>query len=275
MRVESKPPLRRKYIMTKWAVDKMIFEGFRAKGLAFILPLAVVESLPTRVHFSPLSWAPKPKKTKGRNICDTGNKGRKHLRGPPVLNGPEVKEMVDALWGTIEHPTLNDIVNMCLDFYSAASACDSSVSWDDLRLWKMDLSGAFTLLDFRPEDVPLMGAEMDNKLAVFFGCGIFGWTGMPAAFQVVNRALVWELTRSAVLNGTMKMYTDDAIGVCLAKDVEHDLKVTRELCTNLLGDGAVEDEKTEWGRRLTVIGWDIDLDTRLVTVARRKYSSVW
>ena len=237
--VEGRPKLRRKYTEAKWAVDKMIYEGFRAKGLAFILPLSRVTTLPTRVHFSPLSWAPKQGKAKGRNICDTGDKGRKKEGGPSVLNSKEVKERVDDMWGTITHPTLTDIVNMCLDYYTTAQTADRTVQWEDLRLWKMDLSGAFTLLDFDPEDVPLMAAEMDNNYAVFFGCGIFGWTAMPAAFQVINRAIVWELSQPGVLSGRMKMYTDDAIGVCLATDLHRDMKTTRDLCTHLLGDDAV------------------------------------
>lgn len=266
--IRNKPMMRQKYVETQWAVDRMIYEGFWTQGLAFILPITLVSTLPNRVHLSQLSWAPKQGKAKGRNICDTGDKGRKKKAGPPVLNSKEVKEHVDALWGEIKHPTLTDIVNMCLDFFAAAKATDPNVKWEDLVLWKMDLSGAFTLLDFKPDDVPLMGAEMANGHVVFFGCGIFGWTAMPAAFQVVNRAIVWELSQPGVLAGLMKMYTDDAIGVCLDKDLLHDLKVTRDLCTNLLGDNAVEDSKTESGRRLTVIGWDIDLDRQLVTIAR-------
>ena len=267
--VEGRPKLRRKYTDAKWAVDRMIFEGFRAKGLAFILPLSIVTTLSTRVHFSPLSWAPKQGKAKGRNICDTGDKGRKKPGGPSVLNSKEVKERVDTMWGEIRHPTLTDIVNMILHYYDVARIEEQSVQWNDLRLWKMDLSGAFTLLDFKPDDVPLMASETASKHVVFFGCGIFGWTAMPAAFQVVNRAIVWELSQPGVLAGYIKMYTDDIIGVCLAKDLQHDMKVTRDLCTQLLGADAVEDDKTDHGRRLTVIGWDIDLDRRLVTVARK------
>ena len=85
--VEGRPKLRRKYTEAKWAVDKMIYEGSSAKGLAFILPLSRVATLPTRVHFSPLSWAPKQGKAKGRNICDTGDKGRKKEGGPSANCG--------------------------------------------------------------------------------------------------------------------------------------------------------------------------------------------
>ena len=65
----------------------------------------------------------------------------------------------------------------------------------------MDVAGAFTLLDFRPEDVRLMAAEMSGELIVFFACGIFGWMGMPGSFQVVNRALMYELMRPGMLRG--------------------------------------------------------------------------
>lgn len=43
------------------------------------------------------------------------------------------------------------------------------------------------------------------------------------------------------------MYVDDIIGVCFADEVDTDLATTREICTSLLGSGAVADDKTEKG----------------------------
>ena len=65
------------------------------------------------------------------------------------------------------------------------------------------------------------------------------------------------------------MYLDDMLGVCWAWALTADLECTRLLCVRLLGDTAVADIKTEHGRRLIMIGWVIDLDERLVAVARR------
>ena len=152
---------------------------------------------------------------------------------------------------------------------TAPSVLAPSTTWDRLQLWKMDLSGAFTLLDFNPADVPLLGTELQGEIVAFFQCGLFGWTCMPAAFQVLNRAIKWELSQPGVLDGLMDMYTDDMIGVSLDTSVTRDMDAARRLCTGLLGPTAVEEKKSEWGRRLTIIGWDIDLDQRLVSIARR------
>eukprot|EP01041_Mallomonas_annulata_P042202 gene42202-biopygen11047 len=44
---------------------------------------------------------------------------------------------------------------MCLEFYVMAKLEDPTVQWSDLRLWKMDLKGAYTRISFMPSDVPL------------------------------------------------------------------------------------------------------------------------
>jgi hypothetical protein len=144
---------------------------------------------------------------------------------------------------------------------------DPTVRWEDLVIWKMDLRGAHTLINFRTEDVRLMSSEMTGDLIIFFICGIFGWIGTPAAFQVVTRTLLWELTQ--VLVGLALMYVDDIIGVCLRKDMESEMEKTRVVCTDLLGSQGVELKKNEFGTRLKVIGYDIDMDLQLATVSRK------
>ena len=65
------------------------------------------------------------------------------------------------------------------------------------------------------------------------------------------------------------MYVDDILGVCMLKDLESDLLLTCETCTDLLGPTAVADDKTETGRRLDVIGYIVDLDLQRVLIARK------
>lgn len=69
------------------------------------------------------------------------------------------------------------------------------------------------------------------------------------------------------------MYVDDVIGVCFEEDLPTDLQRTRDICTNLLGSGAVADDKTESGRRIDVIGYTVDLDTERVLIARKNFLS--
>jgi hypothetical protein len=87
----------------------------------------------------------------------------------------------------------------------------------------------------------------DNLVYLQFA-GIFGWAGTPAVFQVVTRAIQWELRHT--LTSSTIMYVDDIVGVCMASDVTEDLRRTRDVCTNLLGPSAVADDKTECGRRM-------------------------
>ena len=65
------------------------------------------------------------------------------------------------------------------------------------------------------------------------------------------------------------MYTDDMIGVTLAKHLTHDMDKAATVCRKLLGNTAIADQKTASGTRLTVLGWDIDLGQRLVTIAEK------
>jgi hypothetical protein len=50
--------------------------------------------------------------------------------------------------------------------------------------------------------------------------------------------------------------------VCFAEDLNTDLAKTRAVCTNLLGSGAMADDKTESSRKLEVIGHAICVDTQ-------------
>ena len=67
------------------------------------------------------------------------------------------------------------------------------------------------------------------------------------------------------------MYVDDIIGVYFADDLESDLAITREISTDLLGSGAVADDKTEHGVRLDVIGYTLDLTQERVLIARKNF----
>ena len=158
---------------------------------------------------------------------------------------------------------------MVHQYWKEASARDLSLRYEDLRLWKMDLKGAYTLLSFRADYVGLFGMLLTDDLVYFQLAGIFGWSGTPAAFQVVTRAIAWELR--ARLRSRTVMYVDDIIGIGFKMDIAADLALTRSICTTLLGSNAVADDKTEVSRRLDVIGYIIDLDTGRVLISKKNF----
>ena len=261
-----KPDLRQKYLATKSAVNKLLYTNFVQKGLAIILPVSALEKGKDKesYHISPLSWAPKSGTPKGRPIGDCSDGGK----GALPLNSKHTKEACDSTWGKIRHPTIGDMATTVHKFLANAPPPILGVDpGERIVVWKMDLKGAYTLLSFCAKDVPLVGMELADGLVMFFLCGVFGWTGTPACFQVVTRAILYELRLH--LTGRVEMYVDDIFGASKVKDLTRDLEMTRSICVRILGSDSVADEKTESGPRLTVIGYDIDAARGLVTVARK------
>jgi hypothetical protein len=260
----SHPPLRRKYVTVQCAVNKLLFDNFHQKGLAFVLTKATAQTIPG-LHLSPLSWTEKQGKVQGRPIGDCSDGGRE--QGNEPLNSDHTKTASDDLWGQIRHPTLKDICLLITDFIIAETAADIEFNDDDIVLIKLDLQQAFTLIEFEADAVKHLAMEMSDDRVIFFICGIFGWSGTPAAFQVYTRAILHELLHK--LKGKALMYVDDIIIVTRKGNVHFDIDVANTVCCNLLGNNAVEHKKTEFGRKIVAIGYEFDLDRGLVTLSPR------
>jgi hypothetical protein len=98
------------------------------------------------------------------------------------------------------------------------------------------------LMSFRQQDLGLFEVVLTGDLACLQLVDIF-WSGTPAAFQVLTRAISWDFEH-ALKNSTL-MYIDDIItGLSYVEDVESDLLIARDVCTALLVFGAVVDDKT-------------------------------
>ena len=96
-------PLRNLYQRVHSAVDKMIMTTV-GEGWAILLSMATA-SLLVGIHFVAAHWAAKKGKQSGRVITDASDGDTGH-----VLNGDEVKEAIDAFYGSIHHPTIDDMI---------------------------------------------------------------------------------------------------------------------------------------------------------------------
>ena len=119
-------------------------------------------------------------KASGRPIWDLP-----YVSGTP-LNTDEITAASAAFYGEIRHPTIDAVVQVILKFCTRAKEKDPTLQWSDLRLWNMDLRGAYQLISFRPPDAGLFGMELTSHIPP--DCG-----STPAAFQVTTRAIQWEL----------------------------------------------------------------------------------
>ena len=245
-------PKRAVHLKVATAINKQMYGQWK-KDLLIILNTETARKIPG-VHFSATSWAPKKGVAAGRPIGDPSNAPR----GQSSLNDRELHGKLEELWGPIKHPTLEDICLMIL-------AMVDKYGWEDITLWKMDLKGAFTLMFFKEEVVKYLAFELTEDLTMLHIVGFFGWTGTPFAFEAITRVLRHYV--GALIEGLLKMYVDDLIGVSRSKKVQADMDKARVAITQLLGKNAIAEEKTELGRVLEAIGWRINLDTRTVTMS--------
>jgi hypothetical protein len=65
------------------------------------------------------------------------------------------------------------------------------------------------------------------------------------------------------------MYVDDVCGAGPQAAGEADREIAREAIEEVMGPGSVALPKTEKGRSLVMLGWDLDLDRRFVSLSRK------
>lgn len=253
----SWPKLSSIFLQTVRPVEALVHDC-HSRGLGFYLRKSDVLRFVPDAHINRSSWA-LADKPEGRAITDCS-------AGSPALNCKSVKLASDELWGVIQHPTIDDVVVMILDF---VAGLPKGSSLENLTIFKMDLKGAYTLISFRPSHVCRMGLHLSNDLAYFSLSGHYGWTGTPAAFQVITRAILWTLRHDSAFPGAVTMYVDDVIGICRKTNLPACLSMVGDLCRGLLGPKAVSDKKTMFGRCLPVLGYSVDLDRCLVGISER------
>lgn len=230
------------------------------------------------LHVQNLGLAPKHGKVKGRPTCNCSGvalPAHTHPPGPRTpLNSRGVTEEATRRWGAIHHPTIGDIATAILRH----AIC---YGWSEVVLFKEDLNGFFKLFSFAPSDVHLMAFQVfdldlsptPNVVAISLA-GNFGWCAMPFAAEVVTRLL--RVSIGVAMHGLFLMYVDDMIGVSSRAVWRRDRDVAVHTAQALLGPSAVAADKADSTERetgggtrsLDIIGWNFNLDTRLVSVAR-------
>ena len=244
------PRLRHKYLKVEAAVNKLVYEQY-TKGNVVILPTNEAMNI-DGIHFSSLHWTLQFAKETGRMLADPSN-------GDMPLNTIEAKALVDAEFGMIVHPTIIELIEMIL------RAVDV-LGWHAVLLWKKDLRGAFTLLNIRPEDACKCAFELTGGLTMIHLTGFFGWIGFPAAFHVISQVLYYNVNH--IISGQMNIYVDDLMGVSSIKEATRDMSLAESVIVQLLGPQSVNSDKDKLSRKSIWIGWDIDLDSRSISIAQ-------
>ena len=288
--------IRKLYQQVHHGVNRSMVDLFRSQ-LVLFLPTVFLLHL-ALIHFTPIGWCKKEGNADGRSLFDA-----KDSRGASPLNPTDKEQYTENIrteWGNIRHADLSEICRMILDFEANMTGImGSSFSLKDVLLFKVDLSRAFHLLTFSPESVPLLACELFQaewpafseevesllsqlgiidteggtlSWSMVYLTGSFGLILLPFVFGVVTRCLLFLLLKS--LHGRICSYVDDSMGVCLRSQLHHDICTICEVVELLLGPSAVEWKKWFFGRVVVMIGWKIDLDTRLVSLSKKNLLKV-
>jgi len=223
------------YMKAKEAVHKL-FHDLVDQGLALVMTSETARTI-EGVHFIVAHWATKKGKKYGRGITDASDDSYPES----VLNGNEVRDQVNTFYGEIEHPTIVTVARMVLETLADLRAREPEATLNDLDVFKCDLKGAFNLLWWRTDGAKLFGVELAEGLTMVFLCGTFGYTGMPGAFQVITRALKYEIRKKAA--GRLEMYVDDVIAAAPRLSIPGDIGIVCQVSRDLLGPGAIADDK--------------------------------
>lgn len=256
-------PLGALFTQTHCAVEKVLNMQYVERGLAFILPVDVVLDHAVEVHWNLASFALKSQTPSGRPIHNcSGRKGRNGRNNPAAcLNSKQAKKLNEAKWGKIINPGPDDAVLMILH--------EQRQHPPDVKilLWIVDFKTAYSLLSFLAQHVYLMAMELTANLVIFFLAGCFGWTGTPFCFDPITRAMRFEFQQR--LPGSSVSYVDDSFGIAPEVSVPFIFDTVQSLFDGLCGPGALATHKNKVGRRLTFIGYDFDLDTQCISIARK------
>ena len=254
------PPLSRAYKNVSAVINKLCYEQWE-RGQAIILPLSVLTDArctqQAQISFSgKYGWVPKHGSQEGRPTSnysyDNGNHG--------LINSEFVKHAVKEFYGAIELAQLDELMKMILRQLDAAGGV-----WEDIVLWKMDLKGAFALLNFKVNEIGLLTMVLTEDLCFLSLVGNFGLSQFPFIFGVISRVLLRAI--NSEIQGEMNIFVDDFLGVTQKKFLEEDMKVAKEVAERLLGKFAISEKKTYHGPILDWIGWEVNLLTQTVTIA--------
>ena len=102
--------------------------------------------------------------------------------------------------------------------------------------------------------------------------GLFGWIGMPHAFQVFTRVL--QKLCCHLISGFCYWCVDDLMAVSPKTLYVNDSEFVDSHVQQLLGQGSIALAKSQHDRCLEFLGWDFDLDTQTVTLCARNMNKL-
>jgi len=115
-----------------------------------------------------------------------------------------------------------------------------------------DLKGAFNLLNYNPNYCKWFAFPLTDNIVVIHLAELFGWIGMPHAFQVLTRVL--QALCRHIISDLCYGYVDDLMAVSLKTLYINDSELVDYNVQRLLGQGSIATAKSQHDRCLEFLG---------------------
>lgn len=204
-----------------------------------------------RGHASPIHWTSKPTNPLGRQLVDySASDVNSH-----ALNSPDLQAPLERQYGPLHLPTLSD-------FMAILQRVSRSFP-GDILISKIDISDAFHRVRLNPADSRLMCCRLLNDIAGIYLVGNFGYSGLPAIYGVITRALQhahnkWCQERFGI---TLSLtYVDDMVIFSPAHAGDAPVTAAIEQANALLsscGDAIQHSKLVLLKHTCDIIGWSI------------------
>jgi len=192
-------------------------------------------------------WRPEPGKVAGRPLMDCSNAAP----GEIPLNTETTKLRGIERYQQVRLPTLREV----LQSWDAQRTRDG-IKWEDLWMFKADITGCFNQIHWSADVSKLMGFMLDDEVVmVMLTCG-FGVTVTPMAWSVVGDAM------NRVVNRTTPhrvfTYVDDFFGAGTKVEAEEAQKRVHEVIRGVLGAEGLSVKKNVFSQTAEILGILVD-----------------
>ena len=237
------------------AILELVNEG---RAIAFSRDAMEASGQMEKVHVSPLVWAPKANKVKGRT-CMHLSKASK--------NFPSVNESVDVarserLYPKPSLPLLPDVAEMaCRQRDACGGAHLSGATVDVSSAYHQFAQSAKTALYqatlLRVPAAPWSGREW-IQLIVIYLVGVFGFIISGSVYCTLGAAIEFKHNVGQPTPRSLT-YIDDGILISPSERIDESREQYIQLVIDIFGPDGVNRKKIKtWAGRLEAIGWDFD-----------------
>ena len=229
------------------------------QGLAILLVDSQMDGdTRAKLHYVHEHWFGQWDKERGRCLLDPSNADDPRH----VLNSTETTAAAAARYGDVTLPIMRDIIARW-----AALSLRIGIPLSEWMCAKDDVDKAFLRILMEPSSALLMAVQVEPGLTMIPLTGQFGWGGMPAAFNVVSRALERLLAgHLAPVPAVGAVYVDDVIEAGPAAVIATAQEIVHRDIPRVLGTDALSVKKiVRPAVCTTVLGWDCDFPQQHIT----------